>query len=64
MHDFHTATSQALPELLRELKAGGYKVVHLIAKRPVETMPDRDAVALQRMKGAITAAAVPAREGN
>ncbi len=29
MHDFQKDTAAALPELLRRLKAGGYKVVHL-----------------------------------
>ena len=29
MHDFQRATAEAMPELLRQLKAGGYKVVHL-----------------------------------
>jgi peptidoglycan/xylan/chitin deacetylase (PgdA/CDA1 family) len=32
MHDFQHATSEALPELLRELKTGGYKVVHMKPK--------------------------------
>ena len=29
MHDFHQATARAMPELLNELKAKGYKVVHM-----------------------------------
>src|SRR6185436_4270259 len=28
MHDFQKSTAQALPEILRQLKEGGYKVVH------------------------------------
>ena len=28
MHDFQHVTASALPELLVQLKAGGYKVVH------------------------------------
>ena len=35
MHDFQKHTGEALPELLRKLKAGGYKVVHMRAKAPV-----------------------------
>ena len=31
MHDFKRHTAEALPELIRELKAGGYKVVHMVA---------------------------------
>jgi hypothetical protein len=27
MHDFQHATSEAVPELFKQLKAGGYKVV-------------------------------------
>ena len=29
LHDFQTATSQAVPDLLAQLKAGGYKIVHM-----------------------------------
>ena len=29
MHDFQQATAKAMPELLNELKAKGYKVVHM-----------------------------------
>src|SRR4051812_9161097 len=32
MHDFHKHTGEALPELLKRLKAGGYKVVAMKAK--------------------------------
>jgi peptidoglycan-N-acetylglucosamine deacetylase len=52
MHDFQHATAQALPELLNQLKANGYKVVHLTAKAPVETLPEYDAMMLQEIKGA------------
>lgn len=34
-HDIHANTARALPEVLRQLKAGGFKVVHLVAKAPV-----------------------------
>ena len=33
MHDFRPGTAEAMPELLRQLKAGGYKVVHMVPKR-------------------------------
>ncbi|QDL97732.1 polysaccharide deacetylase family protein [Rhodopseudomonas palustris] len=42
MHDFQKSTAEALPELLRRLKAGGYKVVHMRAKAPVQTLPQYD----------------------
>ena len=32
MHDFQAVTAQAMPELLNQLKAGGYKVVHMKAR--------------------------------
>ena len=34
MHDFQKATSEAVPQLLAELKAGGYKIVHMRRARP------------------------------
>ena len=37
MHDFHRNTAEALPELIRQLKAGGYKVVHMVPKGEIST---------------------------
>ena len=34
MHDIHKRTAAMLPALLTQLKAEGYKVVHLIYKKP------------------------------
>jgi peptidoglycan/xylan/chitin deacetylase (PgdA/CDA1 family) len=42
MHDFQHATAQAMPELLRQLKAGGYKIVHMVPKEPVTTLAKYD----------------------
>jgi peptidoglycan/xylan/chitin deacetylase (PgdA/CDA1 family) len=42
MHDFHRNTAEALPELLHQLKAGGYKVVHLVPKQKLATVPKYD----------------------
>ena len=42
MHDFQQATAEAMPELLRQLKAGGYKVVHMVPRQPVTTLPKYD----------------------
>jgi len=50
MHDFHKHTAEALPELLRKLKAGGYKVVQMKAKAPVETLPQYDEEVLKDAK--------------
>ncbi len=50
MHDFHKHTAEALPALLRRLKAGGYKVVQVKAKAPVETLPQYDDEVLKDAK--------------
>lgn len=50
MHDFQKHTAEALPELLRRLKAGGYKVVKMRAKAPVETLPQYDEELLKSAK--------------
>jgi peptidoglycan/xylan/chitin deacetylase (PgdA/CDA1 family) len=42
MHDFQTGTSHALPQLLAELKAGGYKVVHVKSRAAVTTLRQYD----------------------
>jgi peptidoglycan/xylan/chitin deacetylase (PgdA/CDA1 family) len=42
MHDFQKHTADALPELLRRLKAGGYKVVQMKAKTQLETLAEYD----------------------
>jgi peptidoglycan/xylan/chitin deacetylase (PgdA/CDA1 family) len=42
LHDFQAGTSHALPQLLAELKAGGYKIVHLKSRSPVTTLPQYD----------------------
>uniref|UniRef100_Q07NZ9 Chitooligosaccharide deacetylase n=1 Tax=Rhodopseudomonas palustris (strain BisA53) TaxID=316055 RepID=Q07NZ9_RHOP5 len=42
MHDFQKHTGEALPTLLRRLKAGGYKVVHMRAKAQLQTIASYD----------------------
>jgi peptidoglycan/xylan/chitin deacetylase (PgdA/CDA1 family) len=42
MHDFKHHTAEALPELIRQLKAGGYKVVQMVPKGEVTTVPKYD----------------------
>ncbi len=39
MHDFQKHTAEALPELLKQLKAGGYKVVAMRAEFPATMLP-------------------------
>ncbi len=50
MHDFHKHTAEALPALLRKLKAEGYKVVQMKAKAPVQTLPQYDEEVLKDAK--------------
>jgi peptidoglycan/xylan/chitin deacetylase (PgdA/CDA1 family) len=50
MHDFQKATAEAMPELLRQLKAGGYKVVHLVPHAPVTTIAKYDEMVVQQDK--------------
>jgi len=50
MHDFHKHTAEALPALLRKLKAGGYKVVQMKAKAPVQTIAKYDEEVLKDAK--------------
>jgi peptidoglycan/xylan/chitin deacetylase (PgdA/CDA1 family) len=42
LHDFQHPTSLALPELLAQLKAGGYKIVQVRSKDSVTTLPEYD----------------------
>jgi len=54
MHDFQKHTAEALPTLLRRLKAGGYKVVQMKAKTSFETLADYDEAVLKDMKVPVT----------
>lgn len=42
MHDFQHATAEAMPEILHQLHLAGYKVVGLVPKFPVTTIPKYD----------------------
>jgi peptidoglycan/xylan/chitin deacetylase (PgdA/CDA1 family) len=53
MHDFQHATSEALPELLKQMKAGGYKVVQVVGKTPVEPLPEYTKIVLKEMGGGL-----------
>jgi peptidoglycan-N-acetylglucosamine deacetylase len=50
MHDFQKHTAEALPTLLRRLKAGGYKVVQMKAKTQLQTLPEYDEAMLKDQK--------------
>jgi len=53
MHDFQHATAEAAPELLKQLKAGGYKVVQVVGKTPVEPLAEYKAIVLKEMGGGL-----------
>ena len=42
MHDFQHATSQAVPEILAQLKANGFKIVHMRPRFAVKSLPKYD----------------------
>jgi peptidoglycan/xylan/chitin deacetylase (PgdA/CDA1 family) len=48
-HDIHYSTARALPGLLTELKAKGYRVVHLQSKGEAATVAEFDKDALQEL---------------
>ena len=54
MHDFQHATAEALPELLRQLKAGGFKIVHMVPNAPVTTLAKYDDMVKQQDKLSVT----------
>jgi peptidoglycan/xylan/chitin deacetylase (PgdA/CDA1 family) len=54
MHDFHKNTAQGLPLLLAELKAKGYKIVHLKSKAPATTIATFDAEIEKNTRGLVT----------
>jgi peptidoglycan/xylan/chitin deacetylase (PgdA/CDA1 family) len=51
MHDIHRRTAQALPIILAQLKAKGYKIVHMTAKAPVVTLAEYDQAIEKEAKG-------------
>ena len=50
MHDFQKHTAEALPELMKRLKAGGYKIVQVKAKAPMQTIAQYDEEVVKGLK--------------
>ncbi len=50
MHDFQKVTSIALPQILGELHKNGYKVVHMVPKYSLTTLPQYDEAVLKENK--------------
>ena len=49
MHDFQHATADAAPELLKRLKAGGFKVVQVVGKTQIEPIKEYTDAVLKEM---------------
>ncbi len=53
MHDFQTGTAHALPQLLSELKAAGFRVVQLTPRDQIKTLPEYDALIQKETGGSV-----------
>jgi peptidoglycan/xylan/chitin deacetylase (PgdA/CDA1 family) len=50
MHDFQKVTSIALPQILGQLQKNGFKVVHMVPKIQLTTLPEFDEAVLKENK--------------
>ena len=50
MHDFQHATAEAIPEILNQLKANGFKIVQMKAKDTIKTVPQYDEMVAKENK--------------
>src|SRR5215467_6818048 len=50
MHDFQKVTSIALPQILGQLQKNGFKVVHMVPRSPLTTLPQYDEAVLKENK--------------
>jgi 3-dehydroquinate dehydratase len=50
MHDFQHPTSEALPELLKQLKANGYKIVQMKPRDSLKTLARYDEMVAKEIK--------------
>jgi peptidoglycan/xylan/chitin deacetylase (PgdA/CDA1 family) len=53
MHDFQKPTSIALPTVLAQLKANGYKIVFMVPKEPATTLPQYDEIIPKEVPGGL-----------
>jgi hypothetical protein len=53
MHDFQKSTSIALPTILAQLKANGYKIVFTVSKEPVTTLRQYDEIIAKEVPGGL-----------
>jgi hypothetical protein len=50
MHDFQKVTTIALPQILGQLQKNGFKVVHMVPKTTLTTLPQYDEAVLKENK--------------
>jgi len=50
MHDFQHATAEGIGTLLDQLKLNGYKIVHMTAKAPLQSLPAYDEMMVKDQK--------------
>jgi peptidoglycan/xylan/chitin deacetylase (PgdA/CDA1 family) len=50
MHDFQKVTSIALPQILDQLQKDGFKIVHMVPKKTLSTLPEYDEAILKDSK--------------
>jgi peptidoglycan-N-acetylglucosamine deacetylase len=50
MHDFQHATAEGIGTLLDQLKLNGYKIVHMTAKTPLQSLPAYDEMMVKDQK--------------
>ncbi len=55
MHDFQKNTAHAAADLLNQLQANGYKIVHVKSKDTVKSLPEYDAQVALQVKGPVSA---------
>ena len=48
LHDLHKNTAEAVPELLRQLNAAGYKIVHIVPTGAQTTLAKYDDIVRHR----------------
>jgi len=53
MHDFQHATAEAVPEILKKLKEGNYKVVQIVGKTPIEPKQEYVQMVLKEIGGGL-----------
>ena len=54
LHDFQKVTAQGAADLLNQLKAGGYKIVHVTSKETVKSLPEYDEKVAAQVKGPVS----------